>query len=119
MGRRKPKREQQKHRQLRAQAARQQTSSPDPMRELGAAWDRAVSSGLMENGTDVSYHMAPTGGVISTAIGAAAQLLVDGRELTPEWAEELRRSKPEFAGLVAGLQEKAAGWDRYERAPGQ
>jgi hypothetical protein len=82
------------------------------LERLAGAWDEAVRTGLMEDGNDVSYHRLSKGRVISTAIGLDGQVLVDGRELTAAWADELRRSKPAFAGLVDIFEEKARQWTR-------
>lgn len=83
------------------------------LERLQLAWDEAVRTGLMEDGCDVSYHRLPKGGgILSTAIGLDGQVLVDGRELTAEWATELRRRKPAFAGLIDIYEEKTREWTR-------
>jgi hypothetical protein len=88
------------------------TVGPSELERLAEAWDEAVRAGLMEDGCDVSYHRLSRGRVISTAVGLDGQVLVDGRELTAAWADELRRSKPAFAGLIDIFEEKARQWTR-------
>jgi hypothetical protein len=82
------------------------------MRRLLLAWDRAVAAGLMLSGTDVNYRTTPNGDVLSDAIGADGQLLVDGQELTSEWAARLRQTKPVFAGLIDTFETVSAEWTR-------
>lgn len=85
------------------------------MKELAriqAAWDRAVDTGLMPDGNEVNYRALPTGDVLSDSIGSDGQLLVDGRELTPEWAAELRHMKPIFAGLINEFEKASQSWVR-------
>jgi len=85
---------------------------------LKSEWDKAVHTGLMDDDTEVNWRLLPaTGEVLSDAIGREAQLLVDGRELTPEWAAELRRTKPAFAGLVDIFAETSSGWFRLTPVP--
>ncbi|MGW1617240.1 hypothetical protein ACWCQZ_49590 [Streptomyces sp. NPDC002285] len=70
------------------------------VRRLIPFWEQAVDLGLMASGTDVNYRTTLNGDVLSDAIGAGGRLLVDGRELTPAWAAELRRTKPALAPLI-------------------
>ncbi|MFD3940225.1 hypothetical protein ACFWSP_35370 [Streptomyces sp. NPDC058618] len=91
----------------------------DVLRELTAAWDSAVAAGLMTPDTEVNYRALQTGNpdVISDAIGTDGQLLVDGRELTPAWAAELRRTKPLFAELIDFYVQQSAAWTRISDMP--
>ncbi|MFF4927157.1 hypothetical protein ACFY4B_41905 [Kitasatospora sp. NPDC001261] len=82
------------------------------MRRLQLAWDQAIDAGLMDDGTDVNYRVTPDGSVLSDAIGRDGQLLVDGRELTGQWAAELRRTKPVFAGLIDNFEQISSRWTR-------
>ena len=79
---------------------------------LKVAWDRAIDTGLMPEGNEVNWRALATGDLISDAIGGDGQMLVDGQELTDEWAAELRRTKPVFAGLVDVFLETSRGWTR-------
>ena len=103
MGRNKPKRNQRRT---------GPASGTDELARLKAAWDRAVDTGLMPDDNEVNYRALATGELISDAIGTDGQLLVDGQELTAEWAAELRRTKPAFAGLVDVFAETSRGWQR-------
>nr|WP_192964717.1 hypothetical protein [Streptomyces venezuelae] len=91
--------------QARRDKRRRQDFTPPPfpedeMKRLKVEWDAAVAMGLMLDGTEVNYRATAKGDVLSDAVGADGQMLVDGQELTPEWAAELRRTKPLFAGLI-------------------
>jgi hypothetical protein len=109
-------RQKQQDRQRKARDARAGERAVPPGREelarLKAAWDRAIDTGLMPEGNEVNWRALSTGELISDAIGGDGQMLVDGQELTAEWADELRRTKPVFAGLVDVLQETSRGWTR-------
>ncbi|MGV9907605.1 hypothetical protein ACWDU8_34870 [Streptomyces sp. NPDC003388] len=80
------------------------------LERLHQEWDRAVAAGLMPEGTEVNYRTLIDGSVLSDAIGGDGQFLVDGRELTPEWSAELRRMKPQFAGLLDIWEEQTRDW---------
>ncbi|MER5417897.1 hypothetical protein [Streptomyces virginiae] len=69
----------------------------------------------MPSGNEVNYRLLLTGEVLSDAIGSDGQLLVDGRELTPAWAADLRETKPAFATLIDVFEEQAAWLDRHLR----
>ncbi|MER5675286.1 hypothetical protein [Pseudonocardia alni] len=84
----------------------------DPIRDLAPAWDAAIADGLMPSGNEVNYRALPDGSVLSDAIGSDGQLLVDGRELTPAWAAELRQTKPLFAGLIDVYVQQSSTWTR-------
>lgn len=93
---------------------RERRTGPPPgtaqeLARLHAAWGHAVDTGLLLDGDEVTYISAPTG-VISHAVGADGQPLIDGHELTLEWAAELRRTKPEFAGLIDVSEETSRNW---------
>ncbi|MER6257818.1 hypothetical protein ABT224_41525 [Streptomyces sp. NPDC001584] len=93
------------------------TRGGDAIRDLAPAWDAAIAEGLMPSGNEVNYRSLLTGEVLSDAIGSDGQLLVDGRELTPAWAAELRETKPAFATLIDVFEEQAAGWTRISEMP--
>jgi hypothetical protein len=113
MGRTKPKRTQRDRRTHgQAQSAGAPQGSIEDLARLKTAWDRAIDTGLMLEDNEVTYIALPSGEVISHALGHDGQLLVDGQELTAEWAAELRRTKPVFAGLVDVFAETSRGWTR-------
>lgn len=114
MGRIKPQRSQRDRRRTQGQAhgAGAPPGAIEETARLKAAWDRAIDTGLMPEGNEVNWRALPTGDLISDAIGGDGQMLVDGQELTAEWAAELRRTKPVFAGLVDVFVETSRGWTR-------
>lgn len=114
MGRIKPQRTQRDRRRTPGQAhgAGAPPGAVEETARLKAAWDRAIDMGLMPEGNEVNWRALPTGELISDAMGGGGQLLVDGQELTAEWADELRRTKPVFAGLVDVFVETSRGWTR-------
>lgn len=101
--------------QTRRDKRRRQNLTPSPfpegeMKRLKVEWDAAVAMGLMLDGTEVNYRATASGDVLSDAVGADGQMLVDGQELTPEWAAELRRAKPLFAGLIDMYEQISGTW---------
>lgn len=113
MGRIKPKRAQRDRlRPTTGPASSFPPGGVDELARLKAAWDRAIDTGLMPEGNEVNWRSLPTGELISDAIGGDGQMLIDGQELTAEWAAELRRTKPVFAGLVDVFEETSRGWTR-------
>ncbi|MGW8557980.1 hypothetical protein [Streptomyces tubercidicus] len=70
------------------------------MERVLRAWDRAVDTGLMEDGAEAKYHLTPDGKVLSVAVGKSGQVLAKGERLTPSVAERLRREMPLLAGIV-------------------
>lgn len=89
----------------------------DPIRNLAPAWDAAIANGLMPSGNEVNYRSLPNGDVLSDAIGSDGQMLVDGRELTPAWAAELRQAKPAFSGLIDVFVQQSSTWTRISDMP--
>lgn len=112
MGRIKPKRAQRDRRRTTGPAADFPPGGVEELARLKEAWDRAIDTGLMPAGNEVNWRSLPTGELISDAIGSDGQMLVDGQELTAEWAAELRRTKPLFAGLIDVFEETSRGWTR-------
>ncbi|MFB8353027.1 hypothetical protein [Streptomyces niveus] len=72
----------------------------DEIERVMRLWDRAIDSGLMASGTDVTYHLGPDGTVLSAAVGWSGQVLANGERLTPSVAEHLRAKMPLLAGMV-------------------
>ncbi|MFE3560611.1 hypothetical protein ACFXKW_38050 [Streptomyces sp. NPDC059193] len=112
MGHIKPQRTQRDRRRTEGLGVGAPPGAVEETARLKAAWDRAIDTGLMPEGNEVNWRALPTGDLISDAIGGDGQMLVDGQELTAEWAAELRRTKPVFAGLVDVFVETARGWTR-------
>ncbi len=86
--------------------------SEEEMQQLFVAWDLAIETGLMLSGAEVNYRTTPEGDVISDAIGMDGEMLVDGRELTPEWGARLRQTKPAFVGLIDIYETMTTTWTR-------
>ncbi|OLT30540.1 hypothetical protein BJF83_24685 [Nocardiopsis sp. CNR-923] len=105
---------------------RRRTSVPAPqapvfpeqeMRRLAQAWDRAASSGLMEQGQDIKYHFAPDGRVLSVATGKNGQVLANGERLTPATADRLRAQMPLLAPMVTFYERNQIAGQGLNGAP--
>ncbi|MEU2856676.1 hypothetical protein [Streptomyces syringium] len=82
------------------------------------AWNRAIDSGLMEDGAETKYHFTPDGKVLSVAVGRSGQVLANGERLTPSVAERLRREMPFLAPMVTFYENNQAAGRGLEGAPG-
>lgn len=93
---------------LRSPVAAVPTVSESELRRIDKAWDRAIGNGLMDDGAETTYHCTPDGKLLSTAVGKTGQILVNGEQLTPRLAHQLRREMPFLAQLVTLYEETQA-----------
>ncbi|MFI9275972.1 hypothetical protein ACIGXM_35565 [Kitasatospora sp. NPDC052896] len=87
------------------------------MRRVLTAWNRAVATGLMDDGAETKYHFAPDGEVLSVAVGKSGQVLGNGERLTPSVAERLRRELPLLAHMVTFYERNQTDGRGLDGAP--
>lgn len=99
---------------------RPMAAPPFPQAEIeriGRAWDRAIDTGLMEDGAETKYHFGPDGKVLSVAVGRSGQVLANGMRLTPSVAERLRTEMPLLAQMVTFYENNQLAGRGLDGAP--